>query len=71
MALAILQTLFIGLVIGFLIGRILAKIEIAALSCVTERKRYKKIILEEGRKQLNLKLKLKYKVPSSYLTVPT
>ncbi|MEM2934493.1 MAG: hypothetical protein QXL78_06155 [Methanocellales archaeon] len=55
--------LLIGIITGFLIGRIIAKIEIAMLS---------KVVWKRRRKLRNLLLKepkqtLKYKVSSSYL----
>lgn len=54
--------LLIGVITGFLIGRIIAKIEIAMLS---------KVVWKRRRKLRNLLLKepktLKYRIPSSYL----
>jgi hypothetical protein len=59
-----LQILFTGMIIGFLIGRVIAKIEVAVLSKIVQmqRKKLRNFLLKEPSKK-----SLKYKVSSSYL----
>lgn len=62
---AIPQILLTGIITGFLIGRIIAKIEIAALSRMgwNRRRELKRLLLREPSKK-----SLKYKISSTYLT---